>query len=137
FEQDICPVQPAELGTALARSRRMAIHAIEIGEELLSGSYRRFFRYATEPFLKLFRLHDDDPADHSRVIRAAVLRAKEVILTGTGGLEPHRDVSARQHVLLHAERGNIEAVDDVLGCECQLDRLPQRDMKLIDLPPPF
>jgi hypothetical protein len=50
------------------------------------------------------------------------------------GFEPGGRVAAGQHVLFHAEGRDVEAVDDVLGGHRHLDRLPHRDVQLVDLP---
>ena len=87
--------------------------------------------------LELGRLHDVDPAAHGRMVRPAILGAEQVIAADLRRLEPHRGIAARQHVLLHPERRDVEAVDHVLRGHRQLDRPAQRDVQLVDLGPPL
>ena len=72
-------------------------------------------------------------ADHPGVLRAAVLRAEEVVLARLGRVEPERRVAARDHVGLHAERRHEEGVDDVLGGRRQPHGPPDRHVQLVDL----
>ena len=66
-------------------------------------------------------------------LRAAILRAEDVIRSGRRRLEPHRRVAPRNHLALDAEVGNREAVEHVLRDHRQLDRTPGRNVQRIDL----
>ena len=68
----------------------------------LPGSWRRFRRSSRE------------------WLRAAVLRAKQMIGARLGRFKPHRRVAAGNHFALHAEGGNREAMEDVLRDHGQL-----------------
>ena len=70
---------------------------------------------AGEPRGVVRRLQDRDPAAHQSMIRAAILRTKEVVTSGLGGAEPHGVVMARDDVHFHAERGNEEVMNNVLA----------------------
>ena len=63
---------------------------------------------------------------------ATIFGAEQVILAGFGGLEPSGGVAARHYVLLGAEGGHEEAVDDIFGRHGQPDRAADRDVQLID-----
>ena len=78
-------------------------------------------------------LHDDDGADHAGVLRAAVFGAEQVIGAGLGGAEPCDGVAAGEHVLLHAEGGNEEAVDHVLRSHDELDVAANGNVEFVDL----
>ena len=58
---------------------------------------------------------------------AAVLGAPDVERPGGRRLEPGGVVAPGQHVLLHAKRGDVEAVDDVARGHHELDRTTHRD----------
>ena len=107
--------------------------AAEALEELPAPLGRRGGGAAREPLLERGRLHGDDGADHLRVERAAVLGAEQVIGARHRRLEPRLGVAARHRVLLHAELGHEEAVDDVLRGEEDLDGSRDRHVQLVDL----
>ena len=67
------------------------------------------------------------------MLRPAVLRAEQVVLARLGRREPDRTVAAGDRVRLHAEGGNEQRVQHVLGCEHHLDRAAERYMQLVDL----
>ena len=61
----------------------------QILEQLRAGGDRRVRRRAAaEPGLEVGRLHRDDPADHPRVLRAAVLGAEQVVASRLRRREP-------------------------------------------------
>ena len=90
-------------------------------------------RRPRKPGLEVGRLHHVDPADHARVLGAAILRTEEVVLAGLGRLEPERRVAPGQHVLLHAEGRHEEAVDHVLAGHHEADLAAHRHVQLVDL----
>ena len=59
--------------------------------------------------------------------------AEKMIGARLGGAEPRDRVAAGQHVLLHAERGDEEAVDDVLRSHDQLDVAADGNVQFVDL----
>ena len=59
---------------------------------------------------------------------AAVLGAKQVVVAGPGRLEPGARVAAGDDVLLGAEGGDVEVVDDVLRGHDEFHRLTDRDV---------
>ena len=71
------------------------------------------------------------------MVRSAILGAEQVVAADLRRLEPQRRVTPRQHVLLHPERGDVEAVDHVMRDHRQLDRPAHRDVQLVDLRPPL
>ena len=88
--------QPVEHRPASLRVAAVAGVAREILEQLAArGRQRAFGLTAAQPRLELARLHDDDLADHSGMLRAAVLGAEQVIVAGLGRLEPDLRVAAR------------------------------------------
>src|SRR5687768_3078475 len=101
----------------------MTIGAVEFGEQLFTGDYRRILSHASQPPLKIIRLHHDDTADHSGMLGAAVFSAKEVIFAGLRRLKPHCCVSTGNDIHLHAKRGNEKTMDNVLRRKSQLDGL--------------
>ena len=57
--------------------RQVTRNAAQTLKQLFTGAGHRYGSgAAAEPGLKLSRLHDDDPADHAGMLRAAILRAK-------------------------------------------------------------
>src|ERR1700730_13391763 len=60
-----------------------------------------------------------------------------MIAAGFGGIEPERGVAAGQHVLLEAESGDEETVNDVLRGNDELDLLGGGNVQLIDLALPL
>ncbi len=62
---------------------------------------------------------------------------KRWYLAGRRRREPHRVVATRNHVGLHAERGNEVAVDDILGAHDQLHGTPDGHVQLVDLALPL
>ena len=56
-----------------------------------------------------------------------------MIRSRLGGTKPGGGVAAGKNVLLHAERRNEKAVDDVLRSHDQLDVAADGNMQLIDL----
>ena len=111
----------------------MAGDAAEFGENFLSGCRERAVAAAAHPGFVLRRLHDDDGADHAGVLRAAVFGAEQMIGAGLGGVEPRDGVAAGQHVLLHAEGGDEEAVNHVLRGHDQLDVAADGNVQFVDL----
>ena len=61
----------------------------------------------------------------------AKLRAGDLVFPRPGGLEPRGDLTAGQDVLLQAEDGDEEAVDDVLGPHGDPDDLSDRHVELV------
>src|SRR3979490_2132857 len=64
------------------------------------------------------RLHDGNPATHEGVVRATVLRTKEMV---TAGNDVH----------FHAEGGNEKVVDDVLAGQDQADVAVHGNVQLV------
>jgi len=85
-----------------------------------------------EPRGVVRRLHDGDPTAHHGVVRAAILRAKEMIAASFGGAKPHGVVVARDDVHFDAESGDVEIVNDVFAGEDELDVAADGNVKLID-----
>src|SRR5579862_1715014 len=83
------------------------------------------------PFLVLVERVDVEPAAHARVAEAAELRARYLVLTRLGDLEPGRDVVAGNGVLLEARLRDEEAVDHVARLELDTDRLPDRHVQIV------
>src|SRR5579862_5162223 len=90
-------------------------------------------RAAAHPSLVLRGFHHNNGTDHAGVLCAAILGAEKMIGAGLDGTEPRDGVTAGKHVLLHAERGDEEAVDHVLRGHDQLDVAADRDVKFVDL----
>ena len=127
-------VRPLQYRRAPVRLFRVARHAGEILEQLRAGvGHRARRRAAAEPRLVVRRLHRGHPADHRGVLRAAVLRAEDVVAAGLRGGEPHRVVAPGNDVRFHAEIRNEEAVDDVFRRHGQLHRTADRHVQLIEL----
>ncbi len=76
--------------------------------------------------------HDHDLAPHLRVPGAAVLRAEDLVAARLGRLEPGLGVAARQDVLLDAEVGDEERVDDVAAGHEQPHRPVGGDVERAD-----
>ena len=125
------PASEAPSGVVVAMARR----ARELLEELFAARLHRAAREtaAGEPRLIGVLLHHVDGADHARMLGTAVLRAEEVILPGLRRLEPDRAVPAGNRVGLHAEGGDVEIVDHVLGRKRHLDGPAKRNVERIDL----
>src|SRR5579863_10268076 len=77
--------------------------------------HRSFGAAGGEPVLVIGFVHRRSPPDHSRMLRAAVLRAEDVIPAGFGSCKPQRIVVARHYIVLYPKRRDKEAVDDILG----------------------
>src|SRR5262249_60299393 len=106
---------PLELRGTDGLAATVAAGAVVLDEEPLAfRGHRRSRPSLGEPALEFSGLHDRDPANHGRVIRAAIFGAVEVIAPDSRRLEPKRRVTTRQHILFHAECGDEEAVDHVL-----------------------
>ena len=113
-------------------------HVAGMADEILKqlrarGDRRIVGPSAAQPRLEVRRLHRDDRSNHSRVFRAAVLGAEEVVLAGLCRREPHRVVAAGNDVGLHAERGDEVAVEHILGAHDQLHGAPDGHVQLVDL----
>src|SRR5581483_1947034 len=134
-EQHGLTVEANEVRTASLGVEAMTGGAAELLKELLPDGGEGSLRCAAgEPALILGRLHHYDFTDHSRMQGAAVLGAEQVIAASLSGTEPGGDVAVRQDVLLDAERGDVKAVDDVLGDHGQAHVAPDGYMELVDLP---
>ena len=83
-----------------------------------------------QPGLESPRRVDDDLGHHGRMAGPAVLRAGQDVLPRDGGAKPHLVVAARNHVLLHPEGRDVEAVDDVLRGEDDLYRPVDRHVEI-------
>src|SRR5262245_40476748 len=66
---------------------------------------------------------------HVRVPKAAELRARNLVISGLGDLEPDRDLAAWDGVLLQPGIRKEKAVDDILRHERDQDRVIDRHMK--------
>src|SRR5215469_9780676 len=99
----------------------MARGAAQFREDPLTRSREGATAAAAHPCFELRRLLHDDIADHSRVLRAAILRAEEVICSRLDGAEPQHRVPAWEHVLLHTEGRDVETMDHVLRSHDQFD----------------
>src|SRR5262249_41749700 len=76
--------RPSSLGVSAVT----VVAGQRLEQPLAQRCQRSFRRAATEPRLVISRLHDDDPADHARMVRPAILGTKQVIASGLGGFEP-------------------------------------------------
>ena len=133
FEQHRLAEDSLQVRTAALRVGAMAGDAAEFGKDFFSRGGERAGRASAHPGLVLRGLHHDDGADHAGVLRAAIFGAEQVIGAGLGGAEPGHGVAAGEHVLLHAERGHVEAVDHVLRSHDQLHVAADRDVQFVDL----
>ncbi len=122
-----------QVGAASLRVGAMTGGAAEFGEDLFAAGGEWAAGAAAHPGLVLRGLHDDDGTDHAGVLGAAVFGAEQVIGARLGGAEPGDGVAAGEHVLLHAERGNEEAVDDVLRSHDEFDVAADGDVQFVDL----
>src|SRR5208283_2390607 len=126
--EDALQIRPASLGIAA-----MAGGAAEFGENFLSRRGEWTSGTAVHPRFILRWLLDDDRADHARVLGTAIFCAEQVIHPRLGRAEPFHRVAPGQHILLDAERRNIEAVDHILRSHDELDVASHRDMQFVDL----
>src|SRR5579859_1500283 len=116
----------------------MARAASELLEQLLAlCRHRSLSATAREPVLEIIRSHHRDPADHSRMLRAAIFRAEDVIASGLCRREPHVVVMPGHDVVLDPKCRYIEAVNDVFGSDAYSHRPAHRHMQLVDLALPF
>src|SRR6266566_4934572 len=66
------------------------------------------------------------------MIRSAILRTEKVVAARLGWAEPHGVVMSRNNVHFHAERGNVEIVNDVLAGEGQAHIAAHGNVQFID-----
>src|SRR5204863_2407976 len=94
-----------EDGAASLLVHQMARRAPELLKHLLTlAGHGSHSAAALKPVLVFRGFHDRDPSDHSRMLRAAVLGAEQVIATLLGRRERHRVVVPRADVAFYAER---------------------------------
>src|SRR5712675_2660939 len=74
---------------------------------------------------------DQDVGAHAVMAEAAELRAGQFEVAGLGGLEPDGDARTGNGVLLHAQDGDVEAVDHVLGADLDDHVLVHREVELV------
>ncbi len=121
-----CPVEGVAAQAPLLGGHALALarHAEQrrrrgVGEPELRLHVARAFEaragrsLPAEPAIEVLRRERHHLAAHGGVARTAVLRAEDGIPPRRHRLEPHGGVAPRDHVLLHAELGHEEAVDDV------------------------
>src|SRR6266513_491057 len=112
----------------------MTAAAAAVAKEAFSGKHDRFARFPTvKPLLIINRLHHHDPTDHSRMVCAAVLRAKKMILAGQSRLEPFTGVFAWDDILFRPKGWDEKTVDHILGSHRQGYGSTGRHVQLIDL----
>src|SRR5208283_4223767 len=87
---------------------------------------------AAHPGFVIAWFHHRYPADHSRVLRPAVLGTEQVVGARLGGVEPEGCITAREHVLLDAEGGHEKAVDHVLRGHDHFDVAADGHMEFVD-----
>src|SRR5271163_115504 len=66
------------------------------------------------------------------MLRAAILRAEQVVHARFGGTEPRRGVASRQHVLLDAKSGNVKTMDHILRGHDHLDVAADGNVQFVD-----
>ncbi len=121
-----------QVRTAALRVGAMAGDATEFGENFFAGHGERAGCAAAHPGFELCGFHDHDGANHAGMLRAAVLRAEQVVGPGSGRVEPGDCVTAGKYVLLHAERGDEEAVDRILRSHDELHVSADWDVQFVD-----
>ena len=94
---------------------QMAAHATVLLKQLFALRRHRASGAASKPRCILGRFHYSDPAGHTRMVRAAIFGAKDVIAAGRGRLKPERLIAAGYNVVLQTERWDKEAVEDVFA----------------------
>src|SRR5206468_377174 len=72
-------------------------------------------------------------ADHSRMLRSAILCTKQMILPWLDSLEPLTGVPPGYDILFHTKRGNKKTVDHVLRSHGQDDGAINRHVQLVNL----
>src|SRR5579862_2890501 len=92
-------------------------------KELFTAVGQRARGPAAQPLLVFAGFHHVNPADHGRVLSAAILCAEQMILTRLSRLEPGGGISTRQHISFSAEGRNEKAVNYIFGGHRELDRL--------------
>src|SRR6185369_613500 len=93
----------------------MAGAASQLCKKILSCHGKRGARCASaEPSLVFGRFHDDHVADHSGMLRTAILCAKQMIRSRFCRTKPCRGVTAGDNILLNTEGRDKEAMNDVL-----------------------
>src|SRR5665213_4034417 len=90
-------------------------------------------RVSSRPFPVVRRCHHIDPADHSRMFRAAILGAEKVVFPWGGGFKIYRGVAPWNGFTLHAEGGNGKAMENILRDQRHFDRDSRRNMQSVDL----
>src|SRR5438309_1344 len=124
----------SDSNTAVAlRVGTMAGNTAEFCEQLFASHSQGLVSTAPHPGFVIFRLHHDHGPDHPGVHGSAIFSAEEVICARLGRVKPGYRVAARKHVLLNAERGDEEAVNDVLRGHDHLDIASNRHMEFVDL----
>src|SRR6266513_5482946 len=112
----------------------MTAAAAAVAKEAFSGKRDRFAWFTgVKPFLVIDWLHHHDPTDHSRMVCAAVLRAKKMILAGQSRLEPFTGVFAWDNILFRPKGWDEKTVDHILGSHRQGYGSTGRHVQLIDL----
>src|ERR1700722_6900775 len=56
-----------------------------------------------------------------------------MVRAGFGGAEPGDRVAAGEYILLHAKRGNVETVDDILRSHDEFDVATDGNVQFVDL----
>src|SRR5712691_1647859 len=83
------------------------------------------------PLLIVLRGVHVEPAPHPRVAEAAQLRAGDLVLPRLGRLKPLVNLPPGDSILLEAEVGHIEAVDDIPGFEDEDHGLSDRHVDFV------
>ena len=92
-------------------------------KQLSAFERQRAFRPEIQPLLIIGRVHDVHLAPHAGVVRAAILRAEEVVLADDGWRKPRINVTAGNDVDFRAKGGHEEIVNYIFRSERELDRL--------------
>src|SRR6266699_4125072 len=94
----------------------MAAAAAAVAKEAFASNRDCFARFAgIKPLLVINPLHHHDATDQSRMVCAAILRAKKMILAGQSRLEPFASVFTRNDILFRPKGWDEKTVDHILG----------------------
>ncbi len=129
--------EPHQVRAASLVVGTVAHRASILQERLFALRGQRAVGTACRPLFVSRRVHDHDFSNHSRMLRAAILRAEQVVPPRHGRVKPRGCVASGQYIGLDAESRNEEAVDHVLRGHDHAHVAVHRNVQYVDLALPF